>query len=245
MTAHELTSSAARPRRSPRVLGFAAAGLLLLSAALQVLASLERWGERRTGWDRADISIEDSRFDYWFPASPWENLGGAAQLYGLGMMALAGGIAFLAFAATSNRTVAGGLCLVAAAPPALFGIHALVSGLMGSPSPLGFTPVEILLGMAQAAGLIVLALVCGPRSAGWVVGSVLLLGTTTFGYLVSTFVIAPAIVGYQSHDTTPFTETVVAAWAAASAVAVTVGSLLWRAPSMDAATAATPFATGR
>ena len=232
------------PRRSPRAQGLAAAALLLLSAALQVLASLERWGERRTAWDRADISIEDHRFDYWFPAAPWENLGAAAQLYGLGMVALAGGVAFLAFAAASNRTIARRLCLVAAAPPAVFGVHALISGLMGAPSPLGFTPIEILLGLAQTAGLILLALVCGRRSAGWAVGAVLLLGTTTFGYLVSTFGIAPAIVGYQSHDTTPFTETVFAAWAAASAVAVAVGSLTWRAPSAGSPTAAIPAVAG-
>jgi hypothetical protein len=36
----------------------------------------------------------------------------------------------------------------------------------------------------------------------------LLVAVTIPGYLVATFVIAPVLVGYQSHDTTPWTEAV-------------------------------------
>ena len=116
-------------------------------------------------WNRADISIEDSRFDYWFPAAPWENLGAAAQLYGLGMIALAGGIASPRVRGDLEPHVAAGY---ASSRPRRPHCSASMPWCLsdGSPSALGFTPVEILLGMAQAAGLIVLALVCGPRSAG-------------------------------------------------------------------------------
>ncbi|TFD65402.1 hypothetical protein [Cryobacterium ruanii] len=60
----------------------AAAGLLLGSAAIQLVASLERWVVLSDSWTRTDISIEDNRFDYSHPASPWKNLGTTAQFFG-------------------------------------------------------------------------------------------------------------------------------------------------------------------
>lgn len=47
-----------------------------------------------------------------------------------------------------------------------------------------------------------------------------LIGSTWLGYFIATYQIAPIFAGYMSHDTAPWTETVVAVWTATAAVAM-------------------------
>ncbi|SEN81223.1 hypothetical protein E3O25_14290 [Cryobacterium sp. TMT1-3] len=214
-----------RARRVSVRWSLAAAGLFLAAAALQLVASLERWVVLTGSWTRTDISIEDHRFDYSYPADPWENLGTTAQFFGLGLLLLALGIRALARSAASRDSGFERMLTVAtAASFGITGMHALVSGLMGVPSPLQFLPVQMLLSLIGFAGLIALSVRWLRVSWASSVACLLLLGVTLPGYIVATFQIAPALLGYQSHDTTPFTETIVAVSTAAAGVAMLVAA---------------------
>ncbi|WP_104133959.1 hypothetical protein [Cryobacterium sp. Y62] len=200
-----------------------AAGLFLGSALLQLVASLERWGVLMGSSTSADTSIEDHRFDYSYPADPWENLGSTAQFFGLSLLLVALGILAMARVAGNSR-VKRMLSLITAASFGVAGLHALVSGLLGVPSPLQFLPVQVSLNLVGVVGLIILAACWLNTSRAASASCLLLLGVTLPGYLLVTFQIAPAIVGYQSHDTTPFTETIVAVSTAAAGVAMLVAA---------------------
>lgn len=222
--------------------GLVASSLLLASAALQFGASAQRWRFAGPSVASGDRSIEDHLFDYVVPADPWVGVGDAAALFGIGSLLIAAAISCLAAgAAAAHRTPvatwwAGGL---AAAPAALTGLHALISDLLGSPSVLqhvvgGFAGV--ILGIVQVAALLLLAWLAARRSLGWALGAVILIGSTVFGHMVAVFVVAPAIAGYQSYDTTPWSEAVVAAITALASVVVLSGA---RPLASDAATPTT------
>ncbi|MFB2581365.1 hypothetical protein ACEXQD_08940 [Herbiconiux sp. P15] len=199
------------------------AALWLASAALQVVASLERWVVAAGSWTRGDVSIEDHRFDYWWPADPWENVGAAAQLHGAGLLLLAIGVLLLPRAAPARRHgLDGAVAVVVAILFGFDGAHVLVSGLMGAPSPLQYVPLQLLLAGVTAIGLVVLAANRFATSWPTALGCLVLVGATLPGYIVATFVIAPAITGYQSFDTTPWTETIPAVWTALAALLVLV-----------------------
>ncbi|WP_104190810.1 hypothetical protein [Cryobacterium sp. Y82] len=176
-------------------------------------------------WTRTDSTIEDHRFDYAYPADPWENLGTTPQLFGLSLLLLALGIRALARSAASRD---GGLermlTVATAASFGITGMHALVSGLIGVPSPLQFLPVQVLLSLVAFAGLIALSVRWLRVSWASSVACLLLLGVTVPGTIVVTFQIAPVVLGYQSHDTTPFSETIVAVLTAAAGVAMLVAA---------------------
>jgi xanthine/uracil permease len=87
-------------------------------------------------------------------------------------------------------------------------------------------PAQIVLMLAGLAGLIALGALW-LRSSGIVaVAWLFLAGSTVPGYLLASFVVAPALTGYQSHDTTPWTETIVGATTAAAGVAMLVAALV-------------------
>jgi hypothetical protein len=204
----------------------AVAGLFLSSAALQLIASLERWVLFRDSWARDDISVEDGLFDYYYPSDPWENLGSTAQLSGAGTVLTALGVLAMARAVPGGTALVDrALIVIVASSFGLSGTHALLSGLIGTPSVL-----QALQLVPQLAGTVPLLLLGGRlmhRSWSGAISCLFLLGATAPGYLVATFIIAPAIAGYQSHDTTPWTETIVAVWMACAGVAMAVqaGSL--------------------
>jgi hypothetical protein len=226
-----------------------AAVLLLASAGLQLVASLERWVFLTNSWTRTDAWIEDSRFDYFYPADPWENLGTTAEMFGLGTVLLACGI--LAMARAAEGTIsrpARLLSAVTASSFALTGLHALVSGVFDAPSPLQHPAVQLLLGAVGFIGLGVLGIRWLRSSAATSAACVFLLGASLPGYLWAAFVIAPAVAGTQSYDTTPWTETVVAATIAAAGLSMLVaaavaarlpGSATARQPSVERAGRAT------
>ncbi|WP_105036882.1 hypothetical protein [Cryobacterium aureum] len=218
-TAHNSALPSRTPGKASSLWSTMAGGLFLASATLQLIASLQRWVVYSAGWTRTDSLIEDHRFDYFYPSDPWENVGVAAQLFGAGMILLALGV--LALANTPRLRVGRStqvVPLVVALAFGITGVHAVVSGLAGIPSPAQYLPVQIALSLIQSVGLLFLGLRWLPASWSATVSCLFLLGSTLPGYLVATFVIAPALAGYQSYDTTPWTETIVAATTALAGI---------------------------
>lgn len=200
---------------------------MLGSAGLQLVAAIERWVVHSDAWTRGDASVEDHLFDYSSPAAPWEHLGSTAQFFGAGILLLA--LGFLAASRAvpeTNSAFQRVLVVVVAVSFASSGAHALVSGVFGAPTLLQVPPLPSFLSLAGFVGLILLAS-RWLRSA-WLasVACVLLLGSTMPGYLLASFQIAPAIVGYQSHDTTPWTEAVVAVTTGAAGTVLLIAALV-------------------
>ncbi|WP_043671899.1 hypothetical protein [Clavibacter michiganensis] len=200
-----------------------AALLLAASAGLQHAASLERWVQAPPML--GEHSIQSHLFDFSFPADPWEPVGDAAQLLGVGYLLLAAGLV-AAVAGPGIRRPRGTLALAAAvaASFAYLGAHALVSGILGAPTALQSTTAAAVPGLVAPAGLVVLGVLHARPSPATAAACAMLLGATLPGHLVATFVVAPALVGEQSFDTTPWTESVVAAAVALAAVALLVGA---------------------
>jgi hypothetical protein len=211
--------------------GLVATALLVASAALQFAASAQRWQFADPSVIPADRSIEDHLFDYAFPSDPWISVGSAAILFGIASLLIAAALTCLAMGARSvyrHGVVLWIAGILAAAPSALAGVHAVLSGVLGTPSSMQYVVATVgafVLGLAQAAGLVFLAVVVARRSIGWTVGILALIGTTVMGHIVALFIIAPAIVGYTSFDTTPWSEAVVAGFTLVAAIAVLAGSL--------------------
>jgi hypothetical protein len=228
--AHVAARGIDAPRASARQWGFIAGGSLLLSAVLQFIAASQRWLFADSDAVGSDRSVEDHLFDYTIPLDPWVSIGNAATLFGAGYLLIAGAIVGIGIGAHRRATQARAIlptAFVAAAPFAFFALHALVSGLLAVPSPLAgafATTGALVFGVAQVVALLALAALIFRRSWAWSIGMLLLTGTSVFGYVIATFVVAPAIVGYQSYDTTPWTEGVLAAVTAASALFMFVGT---------------------
>ena len=172
---------------------------------------MQRWVTARDAWTREDRSIEDHLFDYTSPADPWEPVGTAAEVNGIGLLLIAAGIIALTRAvAPRGRSL---LRLTSGAVASVFvlnGLHGIASGALGVPTPLQFPLLQMMLGLVPVIGLGALAAKAFRRSPAVALACACLLGSTTPGLLVATFVVAPAVVGYQSFDTTPWTEAVIA-----------------------------------
>lgn len=195
-----------------------AAGLLLSSAVLQFLASLQRWVGFRGSLAPEDLSAEDHLFDYDYPGEPWESIGTAAQLFGMGTLLQA--IAVLAMA-LSVLFLSGGagprsdlisvvevlLAIMLAASFGLYGAHALISGITDAPSLLQSAWG---LGLLGFPALIALAVLWRRKSPAATITCIALIGSTIGGYILAAFFVAPIFAGYVSHDTTPWTESVIA-----------------------------------
>ncbi|MCM6763538.1 hypothetical protein NB037_14030 [Rathayibacter sp. ZW T2_19] len=208
-----------RTATSPRW-ALIAAVALLASAALQLQAATQRWVTASGSRAPADRSIEDHLFDYSVPAEPWEAVGTAAQVFGVGTLLLAAGV--LAMMRALSPRVLAPASIAVAAVFALTGVHALVSGLLGTPTPLGATWLQLLTGIVPVVGLVALAVAVLRRAPSLAVAYVLLLGSSLPGQLIAIFSIAPMIMGYASHDTTPWSEAVIAATTGAAGLAALV-----------------------
>jgi hypothetical protein len=202
-----------------------AAVLVLASAALQHQAALERWPD--DGRLRGGHSLQSHLFDYTFPADPWESLGVAAELIGIGYLLLAFALP-LAFADARSRGHRGVVPAVVGAAGSFgyLGAHALVSGLIDAPTVLQSTLVAAVPGLVAPASLVALVLLHARSRPATAAACALLLGATLPGHLVAMFLVAPAIVGYASFDTTPWTESVVAASTALAGVMLLVAAAM-------------------
>ncbi len=203
-----------------------AAVLFLGSAALQLAASLRRWVVFRGSSPPEEFRGEDHLYDYFFPVDPWQHIGWVAQAFGagaliqaLGVAAMAAGVLLAFGAATARRTIVVDIAVAALVVAAcgFLGAHALISGIAGSPSPLQHFIAVLWLPMA---GLVALGVRWRSRMPAAAAACFLLLGTTVAGFIVASSMIAPFMAGYVSHDTTPWTESVMAAAVAASGIAL-------------------------
>ena len=198
---------------------------------------MQRWVFTDLGTVGPDRSLEDHLFDYVIPADPWVSVGSAATLFGLAYLLIGAALILLGVASRATGDRVKGIvavALVAAAPFVLVGLHALVSGVLGFASPLQYLVAAggaLFLGAAQVIALTLFAAVVSRRSWIWAIGVLLLIGVTVFGYVGAMIVVAPVIVGYQSYDTTPWTEGVLAANTALAAVVVCIGAFRVVAPS--------------
>jgi hypothetical protein len=212
--------------RRPAVSWFVIAGALYLGAAgLQLVAAIERWAVLRATGTRSGISIEDHLFDYSYPAAPWESLGSTAQFFGAGVLILASGLLAMARAVpNSNGAFQRVLVIMVAVAFSATGAHALISGVVGAPTVLQFLPLRLLLSLVECVGLILLSVRWLKPAWPASVACVFLLGNTILGDLLASVHIAPKIVGYQSHDTTPWTEAVVAVTTAAAGLVLLIAA---------------------
>jgi propanediol dehydratase large subunit len=121
------------------------------------------------------------------------------------------------------------LAVLVAGSFAIRGAHAILSGVAGAPSSLHNTGALEWFGIL---GLIALGVLWQRKSLAVTAACIFLIGGTDLGRLLAAFVIAPMFAAGVSHDTTPWTETVVAASAAAAGVAMlfTAAAALPRAP---------------
>ena len=241
MLGHNETGGYAREvrfRKTSFLFLLAAAALFLVSFALQLNASLQRWVTFSGTRGPTDTSVEDHIYDYFFPFEEWVPIGNAAQLLGaglllqvLGLLAMALGVMLLppaakVFGRTATLAIAAVEILLVLLVAAAFAFHGglvLVAGLNGAPSAVEIGPgVFWPMLLVALLGLAALALSWGNRLRAAGVACAFLIGSTMAGYLLATYMVAPIFFG-SSHDTARFTETVVAASTAAAAVALVFG----------------------
>ena len=221
-----LSSGLVRAGRFSTTLSLTAATLFLGSAVLQLHASLQRWVVFRSSLTDGDVSAEDHLYDYTFALDPWVHIGTTAQLFGAGTLVLAVGVVVMALGIVTlpHAAVHPGIAaievtiaVVVAGSFGVYGAHAYLSGVAGTPSPLQHMGA---LSLIAPTGLLVLAACWWRRSAAARFACAFLFGSSEVGILLAAFVIAPMFAGGVSHDTTPWTETVVAASTAAAGVAM-------------------------
>ena len=214
----------------PALLGLA--GLLLVAAARERWAAVcPFWGDYETG---PCLARQDHGYDFLPPVEPWLPVGDAATLAGVALLVLAvaaAGVPFLMLGAGHPmRGTVGHRALVVVSAAVLslstvgIGWWALLSGREGRVLEPWPAPAY---GIGWAIGwplvLVTLAAVAtgpGIRGDGWRWLTVLLLvGTTPLGMYVA----APALLGYVSYDTAPWTE------ASAGILLLLAAPVLWRA----------------
>lgn len=236
MSAIEVPGSRTRTRRLVWVTVAASlvAGVLFLgSAGLQLAASIQRWVVFSASRTANDISVEDHRFDYFFPWDPWEPIGTAAELYGTGTVIMAVGLLVMPLGVSTrvrpatdregvvlravSETV---LAAVVAGALAIHGAHAVSSGIHGAPSGL---QIFLAVGWVAVAGLITLSVLWRRISRPAAVACLFLIGNTLLGYLVATYGIAPLFTG-GSHDTAAWSETVVAVSVGGAGIAMIIAA---------------------
>jgi hypothetical protein len=223
-----------RMRQASALWSLAAAVLLLTSAALQLVASLQRWVVFRSASD--EFVAEDHLYDYVWPYAPWEPIGNAAELFGAGVLLLAPGVVLMAIGVSASSRFGGhhpaigvivivgeiALALLVAGSFAVAGAHPFLSGIAGAPSQLRDDGGS---GWLAIFGLIGLCALWLHRSPAAMVTCVFLIGSTGVGHLIAAFNVAPFLAGYVSHDSTPWTETVIAAWTAAAGFMVILAAV--------------------
>jgi hypothetical protein len=220
--------------------------LLAGSGLASLAAARERWWPACPAGDfdaPACLRVQDHSHDYLVPAEPWTAVGHAAELHSVALVLLAVAVGVLpwlwlrhpvALVQVPTLVVSVALLLVAVC---VF-LSAWTERAVALP---GLGVAVVVWALGWPAYLVLAALV--PHSGGWHAGSgrrlvflALLLASTPLASLV----VAPAVTGYVSHDTTPWTEGVSGAFLLAAAVA------LWPAtrPVTPASAPRTPGRSG-
>lgn len=215
------------------------------SGVLAYLAAWQRWSGvcPRGGFDEpACLKRQDHLYDYQWPASPWDPIGHAAELYGLSVLLLAVAAFALPFLLMPafRRLILWPLAVIPAAVLAGIGVLALASGIAGRPVsvPDFYLTALIVVGVLWPTALIIAAVIAagGSIPTGWpeasedrpstarsvsTVVTALLIAATTV--LPTYFLVGPIAAGYVSHDTAPWSE------APAGALLVLAAIVMWPA----------------
>ncbi|MFL4472388.1 hypothetical protein ACIPVK_00100 [Paeniglutamicibacter sp. MACA_103] len=215
-----------------------AAALFLVSCLLQLVAALQRWVVLAGAGGTSGLSVENHRYDYYFPAPTWEPLGTTAVLLeeallvqALGILAMAAGVLFLPDPTVDHIRSVGIaiaafealLAAILAASFAVIGSHTFPSGLSGNAS--GYQDAAVLLWALLLTGLVkplALAGLWRVRLPAASAACVFLTGTSFVGYLAATYVISPIMAG--SYYDARWTETVMAVSTGAAAAAMPFGA---------------------
>ena len=207
----------------------AVAALIALAGALWVAAAAQRWWPACKPGDFDEVGclrLQDHLYDYVAPTGPWAPVGSAAQLAGVAMALLAVGVTLLPWLWLPRRP----LVCMAASVPALAVLliggltwnaglsHEATAGGMGPTILVWSFGLPIALAMAAATSRDHTA----QRTTRWrVVITVLIAMATPLAELL----FAPMLVGYRSHDSTPWTDAVT------GLLLVTAGFAVWPATS--------------
>jgi hypothetical protein len=190
--------------------------LLAISGVLTVTASAQRWWPacRIGAFDSGGCpELQDHAYDYIAPWDPWVPIGNAAEVHGAGMLLLAAAVLLLPRVLAGHRpgrmlTLA---AIVVAAGVAVMGLSTLLSGLEGEVVSLPSMWLPAILWMIGLPALLIASAAritpAPPRAsvARWAVVMCLIVATVP---PVTEYMVAPAIFGYMSYDTTPWAESV-------------------------------------
>ncbi len=217
---------------------------IALAGALSVAAAAQRWWPacKRGDFDAvACLKLQDHLYDYVAPTDPWVPLGGAAQLAGVAMVLLAVGVTLLPWLWLPRRPLA---CLAVAVPGLAVllvggltwnaGIsHVAAAGEVVPPILVWSFGLPLALGMAAATSRDDHT---AQRTTRWrVVITVLVAMSTPLAEVILT----PMLLGYLSHDSTPWTGAVT------GVLLVAAGCAVWPATPGPQRPSAAPRVSGR
>ena len=224
-------------RRWPRAL---VSLLLAVSGLLAIAGARERWWPvcRPGDFDSPGcLTLQDDRYDHTALPEPWVPVGHAAEIAGASYAVLAVVVALLPWLLMRTRprvAAATGLVLGGTALPVAAALW--LSGRAGEVVDVPLVSASALtwaLLWPVAAGISVVATLRTHGGGARVLLAALLCLCSPLGQVVVGLLVAPTLLGYVSHDTTPWTE------------AVTGGLLLLAALAAWPATRPRPRATPR
>lgn len=203
--------------------------LMLASAAMSVVAAAQRWWPAcpRGAFDtEACWRVQDHELDYLMPSDPWTPVGTAAQDAGVATLLLAGAAALLPLVlARRVRWLPVLLAVVVSASLTVVGLHQWTAGVTGQVQPATAALPAALLWAVVVPVVVVVWLVrttSGERDrrravrARWL-GAALVASTP-----LPVALLGPVLLLYGSHDTTPWSEAVIAVPLTIAAVLVWV-----------------------
>ena len=222
----------------------AVAALIALAGALSVAAAAQRWWPACKGGDFDAVGcleLQDHLYDYVAPTAPWVPVGSAAQLAGAAMVLLAVGVTLLPWLWLPRRPL---VCLAVAVPAlAVLFIGGLTwsAGLSHEATAGGMGPTILVWSFGLPVALAMAAATSRDdhtpqRTTRWRVVITVLVAMAT---PLAEFVFGPMLVGYRSHDSTPWTEAVT------GVLLVTAGCAVWPATSAPQRPRAARTAAGR
>ncbi|MBD3925053.1 hypothetical protein IEZ26_10510 [Nocardioides cavernae] len=222
----------------------AVAALIALAGALWVAAAAQRWWPacKLGDFDAvACIQLQDHLYDYVAPTAPWVAVGNAAQLAGVAMTLLAIGVTLLPWLWLPRRPL---VCLAVAFPALsvlLIGGSTWHAGLSHEALAAGVLPTILVWSFGLPIALALAAATSrddhtARRTTRWrVVVTVLIAMATPLAELI----FAPILLGYMSHDSTPWTGAVT------GALLVAAGCAVWPATSGPRRPSAARTSAGR
>ena len=222
----------------------AVAASIALAGALWVAAAAQRWWPacKRGDFDAVGcLELQDHLYDYVAPTAPWVPVGSAAQLAGVAMALLAVGVASLPWLWLPRRPL---VCLAVAVPALavlLIGGLTWNAGLSHEATAGGMGPTILLWSFGLPIALAMAAATSRDdhtpqRTTRWRVVVTVLIAMAT---PLAEFIFAPMLVGYLSHDSTPWAEAVT------GVLLVMAGCAVWPATSGPQRPSAARTSAGR